>query len=1030
MSTIPARGPISFTAMRSVLGKSAGPVSLSDFVDHDITTHTAGALATSTLRRVRQERSMWQTLSPGARSNILGLYSVRLVNAGYTGPVLNLQRSSDNATSDFYADRKGNLRTTEGMPLQAWQGQSAEVLVKTWHDQSGGARHATAVALTGGSAPKLVLDPSGSKKYVLYFPNQSASSTSFVGLTIAAQAVAAVMCAFYPASKSNDNRDWQYLIGNNNDNSLRLVELQLRKGDGNDITNPAGSSAMHDGTYSASTPFFTTSTNAWHAIAVNRGSGTMSFTNIGYHSGWLAGRSFCGYMSDMYTFSAPLGTVATSSGTRMPDHDMLYKNMLVPSWRSALVGAFRPENWTGAQWSDASASANHAALVRGTVAAAADATYLFGDTTAGVRFPSALLPAAYTLFHVSRYNGANKRRILDGVSVNWLSGFHNGRAGVAYHGNGRSGGAPSFVGPEADYHGTSWVLSTDQNNLYRSNSANRTKADYSGGEAGQISINYGLGVGWNELSDWAVACAYMFNRTLSLAECLMIEDQLAARYCLPVPIQEGLLLSIDAQEPVTGTAVPDRSTNGYNFTLSSAGALVAGPPPFFEFSGATGYLERPSEVPLATYNTVVVVTKLSGSAGDWRTLLRGQGLTGDHQVLVQSGGNSLGMYNNKNGAQFIACDTPCDVTTLSGATTAFNTWVFRLSSVVPYFRFYYNPVSLPLSAQGTIASNANARVQTGITNVGSTGNSQFWGSIRSIAVYNRELSDEELVALCARYCGEMPNGDLIINYAPGVNGVYTMVDHVTQTQYQAYLVHGYGGDNDPWAVALACTGTGAGTNFGQANNSNSVHTASVAAPTAAAGNHIFPAFRNYKGAARTCLATHSLTTTTSAAWVAYDLVMDTTWGTKQHSFWDALENSKNFLTTGSYHQSDTHFTAPSTYSITAHYSGTRYAGDLSLDRTSTNGQPLSYFFLYGISQSFDNDASVLAFCNAPGNANAWGDDWRGTSQAGTKWSYWNSDFFTRSTEERLGGARHEKLAGFPTGEAGYSGSTSAWILVR
>jgi hypothetical protein len=84
-------------------------------------------------------------LSSSATSSLQGLYSIKQVLSSYTGPVLNLQRSSDNSKSDFYADQNGNLWTGAngtGSSYTSWvNGGTAGVA--TWYDQSGKNNNAT-----------------------------------------------------------------------------------------------------------------------------------------------------------------------------------------------------------------------------------------------------------------------------------------------------------------------------------------------------------------------------------------------------------------------------------------------------------------------------------------------------------------------------------------------------------------------------------------------------------------------------------------------------------------------------------------------------------------------------------------------------------------------------------------------------------------------------------------------------------------------------------------------------------------------
>ena len=72
-------------------------------------------------------------------ASIRGAYSVKLISSSYTGATLNIRRSSDNTTADFYSDNLGNLGTTykgTGTTLTAWLGADI-AFVTMWNDQSG-----------------------------------------------------------------------------------------------------------------------------------------------------------------------------------------------------------------------------------------------------------------------------------------------------------------------------------------------------------------------------------------------------------------------------------------------------------------------------------------------------------------------------------------------------------------------------------------------------------------------------------------------------------------------------------------------------------------------------------------------------------------------------------------------------------------------------------------------------------------------------------------------------------------------------
>ena len=112
--------------------------------------------------------------------------------------------------------------------------------------------------------------------------------------------------------------------------------------------------------------------------------------------------------------------------------------------------------------------------------------YIYGGTSSGMIFPINGLGTSYTFFSRARYNGASKRRIFTSTSsCNWLSGFHDSKAGVAYHG--------SWITPEVDFHGSDWVISSDQTSLYRSNGVTRGN---SGGATGSLC---NLGVNLNPI---------------------------------------------------------------------------------------------------------------------------------------------------------------------------------------------------------------------------------------------------------------------------------------------------------------------------------------------------------------------------------------------------------------------------------------------------------------------------------------------------------------------------------------------------
>ena len=175
-------------------------------------------------------------------------------------------------------------------------------------------------------------------------------------------------------------------------------------------------------------------------------------------------------------------------------------------------------------------------------------TYLSGTTASKLTWPTSILPPTYTLFHVAKYNNGVKGRILNGINLNWLSGFYAGASGVAYH----NGWLTSYT---VDCCGYNWVLSTDQNSLYR---ANRVQKSTSGGGAASAI----LGINQNgDQSDWAVAAVIVFNRTLTSDEYNSVENWLSVACSLtatitpppvPPPVRPCLLLLSPSHGPLPG----------------------------------------------------------------------------------------------------------------------------------------------------------------------------------------------------------------------------------------------------------------------------------------------------------------------------------------------------------------------------------------------------------------------------------------------------------------------------------------------
>jgi len=80
-------------------------------------------------------------LNQYSRAAACGVYSLRLLSSGYTGPIVQLRRDTDNQILDFYGNYGGVLTSLKGQVVQSWAAGTIAYVVK-WYDQSGCANHA------------------------------------------------------------------------------------------------------------------------------------------------------------------------------------------------------------------------------------------------------------------------------------------------------------------------------------------------------------------------------------------------------------------------------------------------------------------------------------------------------------------------------------------------------------------------------------------------------------------------------------------------------------------------------------------------------------------------------------------------------------------------------------------------------------------------------------------------------------------------------------------------------------------------
>jgi hypothetical protein len=199
-----------------------------------------------------------------------------------------------------------------------------------------------------------------------------------------------------------------------------------------------------------------------------------------------------------------------------------------PSEIRGLVGRYTYDSAEQNIWRDLSGKANHGEVSGGLLMK--KDKYVYGGVGDSVIFPKDMTGRsdAYTLFFVARYNGPNRKRIFGDMTGNWLSGFHDGDAGVARHG--------AWITPEKPTynHKFDWVIGTDQSKMFRSNRTDRTTAPDAGTQKlTQLCIN--TGANSSQFSDWAVKEILFYDRELRDIHIKQIEDYLDSTHITRTP---------------------------------------------------------------------------------------------------------------------------------------------------------------------------------------------------------------------------------------------------------------------------------------------------------------------------------------------------------------------------------------------------------------------------------------------------------------------------------------------------------------
>lgn len=149
--------------------------------------------------------------------------------------------------------------------------------------------------------------------------------------------------------------------------------------------------------------------------------------------------------------------------------------------------------------------------------------YVSGTKNSGILFPFEL-SINYTIIYLAQFKNSTTGRILQSSIISpheWFSGFDTIGSGVAYHNN--------WITDQKDVFDNQWVLSVDQQNLYKGNGVNLTTKN------GTMIDSFKIGIGKfgfepQKSADWNISCMIIYDKILTSNEIETIEKYIYKKY--------------------------------------------------------------------------------------------------------------------------------------------------------------------------------------------------------------------------------------------------------------------------------------------------------------------------------------------------------------------------------------------------------------------------------------------------------------------------------------------------------------------
>jgi hypothetical protein len=208
----------------------------------------------------------------------------------------------------------------------------------------------------------------------------------------------------------------------------------------------------------------------------------------------------------------------------------------------------------------------------------------------------------------------------------------------------------------------------------------------------------------------------------------------------PTIVTNGLVLSLDAADknsyPGSGTTWVDISRNEHNGTLTSNPTFNSGSGGSINFDGQNSYVVTPNFYNLSTTNQITATIWCKSNTSTWNDY--GFLLSKRDQFIIHPGMSSkqVEFYVNTTiaGWQSVSFTPSAEITTFNSYTLNYTSGVLKI---------YFNGALITTNnSVGATLSSSTSQLYIGRD---STLSRYFNGAVSSVYVYNRALSDAEVL---------------------------------------------------------------------------------------------------------------------------------------------------------------------------------------------------------------------------------------------------------------------------------------------